>query len=122
MSPQIPLPPDSTPRSPVVQSWTYSSLIIEMRKDLYFLITIFAVIAPLIIEFKPQWAGSIQKIEDVTNQLKIDSDLKIVESKSKITGYEDALKAAWAKDKDQENLKRLKYLYHKTQIDAMVCD
>lgn len=68
------------------------------------------VIAPFIIQLKPQWAGNIEKTEEAVQ--------KILDSQVPPKVQKSPLQAAWDKDKDVESLQKLKFLYLKTQLDA----
>lgn len=112
--PTVPLPDQSapSPKEPTDSSW--SSWVVEIRKDIYHLATIFLVAAPFIIQMRPQWADKVEKAEDVAREV-----LKqMPKPETPPTPAANPLAAAWAKDKDRESLKLLRYLYLRTQIEA----
>jgi hypothetical protein len=113
--PKLPLPESPTPTATPEKepsSWN----LLEIRKDIYHLATIFIVIAPFLMEWKPQWADKIQKAEDVAHEV-IKQLPPVPEAPKKVT-YESTVQEAWAKNKDLESLKLLKYLYLRTQLES----
>lgn len=113
MAPQIPLPAP-TPTEPVPSTW--ASFFIEARKDVYHLLTLFVVIAPFLIQMTPQWAEKIQKADEIAQEVL--KQLPPPAPMAKVITYESKLQEAWAKNKDVDKLKLLKYLYARTQVEA----